>query len=91
MSEKIKFILSKAWDFLAPFIRVLLTQAGMILAEAAMEAVKQVETTMGDSDGAAKRAAAFAMIQSSLKTKGVQLAASVINMAIEAAVNRMKG
>lgn len=91
MGEKIKFILSRAWDFLAPFIRLLLTQAGVLLMETAMEAVAAVQQTMADSDGAAKREAAFQMIKGDLTKKGVDLAASVINLAIEAAVTKLKG
>ncbi|MGD9687242.1 MAG: phage holin, LLH family [Desulfobacter sp.] len=90
MVEKIKFILSQAWEFLAPFIRILLTKAGVLLAETAMTVVQEVETSLTASDGAAKRAAAFEMIQQELKGKGIELAANVIYMAIEAAVSKIK-
>jgi hypothetical protein len=90
MGEKIRFILGRMWDFLAPFIRILMTQAGELLAQAAMEAVTAVQSSMADQSGEEKRKAAFEAIEKSLLQNGVKLGASVINMAIEAAVNRMK-
>lgn len=88
MIDKIKFIASGLWDFLAPFIRILLSQFGRILAEAAMEAVRlMAESGMS---GAEKREQAFKIIEQTIKAKGMQASATVINMAIEAAVLKLK-
>ena len=86
--EKIKFISSKAFEFLLPFIKILLSQAGMILAESAMKAVTTMSLT--DLSNDAKRVAAFDSIMSDLKAKGITLGTSVINSAIETAVLNLK-
>lgn len=88
--EKIRFLMSGVWEFLRPFAYQLMTQGGRILAQAAMTAVTAVAVSMQDQDGAAKRKAAFEMIQADLAKQGVSLAASLINAAIEAAVLKMK-
>lgn len=88
--EKIKFLLSNLWEFLRPFICQLMSQAGLILAQAAMTAVTAVATSMAEADGAAKRQEAFGMIEDELKRAGVEMAASTINAAIEAAVVKLK-
>ena len=90
MFEKMKFILSQAWDFLAPFIRQMMTAAGPILMNAALTAVTQTTASMQTADGAAKRAAAFDMIKDDLEQQGLALATSTINAAIEAAVLKLK-
>jgi len=90
MTEKIKFIMSKLWWFLAPFIRQLMTGAGMLLADAAMMAVSSVQTSMSGADGAQKRQKAFDQIKTELSLNGIQLAANVINAAIETAVLKLK-
>jgi hypothetical protein len=86
MFEKMKFILGQMWSFLAPFIRQMMTQAGVILAQTALSAVATVELSMMGEDGASKRAAAFDKIKSELITQGVSIATSTINAALEAAV-----
>ena len=91
MFEKMRFIMSQLWDFLAPFIRQMMTEAGPILARAALDAVASVATSMQSADGSAKRAAAFDQIKDSLARQGIALATSTINMAIEAAVVKIKG
>lgn len=88
--EKIKFIMSKLWMFLRPFICQLMSQGGAILAETAMTAVSAVALSMQEADGEAKRRQAFEIIQTELTKKGVQMATSIINAALEAAVVSLK-
>lgn len=90
MFDRIKFFLSEAWSFLQPFVKQLMTNAGKTLAIIALNTVKEVANTMGDADGEAKRAAAFASIKGQLKEAGLSLGTSMINAAIEAAVIKMK-
>ena len=88
--EKMKVVFSDIWDFLAPFVKIFLSGAGMILAEVAMKAVTEIALTMGDADGDTKRKEAFQRIQAELIAKGITLSVSVINAAIEAAVQKLK-
>lgn len=85
MWEKLKFISSQAWEFLYPFIKMLLSQIGPMIMQSAMAAVKTAaaETTMSNS---AKRDLAFKMIAEDLP----DIATSVINLAIEVAVTKFK-
>ncbi len=84
MFEKIKFMGSKVWDFLYPFIKLLMSQIGPMIMQAAIAAVKTAAAS--DLDNAGKRDLAFNMIKEDLP----ELATSVINLAIEAAVTRLK-
>jgi len=88
--EKMKAVFSNIWDFLAPFVKLFMSSAGMILAEVAMKTVTEIALTMGDADGDAKRKEALKRIQAELIGKGIALGISVINSAIEAAVQRLK-
>lgn len=88
MLVQIKFIMSKMWIFLRPFIIILLSQVGPLLAEAAMAAVTvAADINVSDSE---KREKAYELIAEDLRSKGVIVTASVINMAIEAAVQKLK-
>ena len=88
--EKMKVVFSGIWDFLAPFVKIFLSSAGTILAEVAMKSITEIAMTMGDADGDAKRKEAFKRIQAELIGKGIVLSVSVINSAIEAAVQKIK-
>jgi len=76
--------------FLAPIIKLFMSKAGRILAGSAMAAVVAVQQSMGDADGAAKREAALKAILKDLKTQGIELGMSTINLAIEAALQSVK-
>jgi hypothetical protein len=84
---------SSIWDFLAPFVKIFISSAGQILAASALQAVRTVATYAIDNDET-KRAKAFSMIVSDLKSKGlgigIEITTSMINAAIEAAVQKMK-
>ena len=87
---KFKFRMSSIWSFLLPFVQILLTKGGLILATVAMQAVQIVAESMKDEDGTDKREAAFDIIKKELTEQGIDLASSVINAAIEAAVIKLK-
>ena len=88
--EKMKIVFSNIWDFLAPFVKIFLSSAGVILAEVAIKTVTEIALTMGDADGEAKRKEALSRIQVELIGKGIVLGVSVINSAIEMAVQKIK-
>lgn len=88
--EKFKFIMSEMWDFLRPIIKFLMSESGKILAASAITAVKIVAENLSGATNTEKRDAAFRMITADLQTKGIQLGSSAINMAIEAAVIKLK-
>jgi hypothetical protein len=88
--EKTKIVFSQIWDFLAPFVKIFLSEAGQILAASAIKAVTSVAATMNDADGDTKRKAAFDLIKAELISQGVTLGTSMINAAIEAAVQKLK-
>ena len=88
LMEKLKFLWSNLWDFVAPFIKVLMSQAGPILAAAAIKAVTFCAST--DMANDTKRQVAFDAILEDLGKQGIKLGTSVINMAIEAAVLKIK-
>jgi hypothetical protein len=90
LGERLKVLFSDVWGFLAPFLRLFLTDAGRLLASSAMEVVTEIAETMLDKDGEEKRRAAFIRISDDLRSGGIRLGASVINAAIEAAVQRLR-
>jgi len=87
---KLKFAFSKVWDFLQPFLKNFLSEAGALLAETALEVIATLQDEMTGSTGEEKRQEAFKRITASLQSKGITLAASVINSAIEVAVQKIK-
>lgn len=87
---KLKFAFSNVWDFLQPFLRNFLSEAGAILAETALQVVSELQNEMADASGAEKRQQAFNIITETLKAKGIALSSSIINSAIEAAVQKIK-
>jgi hypothetical protein len=89
-SEKLKVLFSGLWVFLGPFVKLFLSGVGTALAKAAMDAVTATATSMGDADGDAKRREAFRQIRAELTRQGIQVGASAINAAIEAAVQKLK-
>jgi LL-H family phage holin len=88
--EKIKFIMSKVFELLLPFIKRMTSEAGIFALELAIRYVPQINNSFKDKDGAAKRAEVFRLIQEAAKAKGIEMADSVINGAIEAAVAKLK-
>jgi hypothetical protein len=94
MWERIKIVTSSIWAFVLPFLRQLLTQAGPVLMTSAMTAVKLIADNGLGSSGEQKRDMAFRAIAADLQAKGieigVQVTTSMINAAIEVAVQKLK-
>lgn len=86
--DKLKFIMSNAWTFLKPFVKVLLSTIGPILMELALEAVKSAAATSMAND--TKREYAFNKIANNLASNGLKVSNSVINTALEVAVQKIK-
>jgi len=89
MLEKLKFVMSAAYDFLLPSIKILLTRSGIILMQVTLEAVQAMES-MPKATGKQKQEAAFELIKSELSLRGIEMATKVINNAIEAAVIKIQ-
>jgi hypothetical protein len=92
MWEKIKFMASGMWDFLRPLIRVFLSAIGPVLAQAASTAVQVAATKAITS--AEKKDNAYSAIVVELEKQGFRygadFSASMVNAAIEAAVQGLK-
>lgn len=92
MIERIKFLASGMWDFLRPLIRVFLSSIGPILAQAASAAV-QVAAAKAISS-TEKKDSAYSAIVVDLEKQGFKygadFTASMVNAAIEAAVQGLK-
>ena len=95
-TEKVKFFFTKIGSSLLPFVKIFVSSAGQILGSIALDVVKQIaaDPSMIKAGGLAKRQAAFDLIVKDLKGKGlelgVQVSTSMINAAIEAAVQKAK-
>lgn len=94
LKDKLKLLFSSAWDFLVPFVRLFLSRAGQEVLPLALLAVRRMAETMGQADGEAKRTAAFEQIKADAARKGltvgVDVTTSLINAAIEVAVQSLK-
>lgn len=91
-TEKVKFFFTKIGSFLLPFVKIFLSSAGKILGDIALKTVLQIaaDPSMVKAGGLEKRQAAFDAIVKELKSRGIELGTSVINAAIEAAVQKAK-
>ena len=94
MLERLKLITSSLWGFLAPFVKIFLSAMGPALAKAALAAVMNTEKYYAGEPGATKRDEAYKMIVSDLTRQGIEIGAqvtgSMVNAAIEAAVQKLK-
>jgi len=88
--DKLKFFFSGAYDFLNPFIKILLTRGGVLLMIAAKETVAALAENMKDAKGTEKQKVALNLISTRLKNEGIDMATAAINQAIEAAVLKLK-
>lgn len=85
---KLKIMASVVWDFLKPIILEFLKDSGKELANAALEVVTSLSAS--DITNEEKRAEAFKRITEKLKAKGIEIRDSLINTAIEIAVQKLK-
>lgn len=86
--EKFKIINNNIIEFIMPFLKILLTESGKILAEIALETVKTYASSGLTNE--IKREMSRDYIKKTLSEKGISMAESVVNLAIEAAVVKMK-
>ena len=87
---KLQVFFSASWVVIYPFVKHFMSEAGAMALSMAPSVVAVIEDTMGDADGAAKRAEAFSRIEAALMAQGVKIAANIIYGAIEAAVAKLK-
>lgn len=83
----LKAVSAGVWDFVLPFLKVLLTQSGRVLMEVALDVVTQVAVNNANLPGTQKKAIAFDQILLQLQSKGIDMAAREINKAIESALD----
>jgi hypothetical protein len=94
--EKFDAVFTSVWDFLAPIVKIFMSKGGDILKDTAMAVCGEIakDPSLLASGGLEKRQLAFDRITSDLKAKApdiaIGLASSVINLAIEAAVQKLK-
>lgn len=90
--EKMKLVFSSVWGFISPFVKIFVSSAGQILAGVALDVVKQIaaDPSLVGSGNLDKRQAAFEKIKGELVARGLEASTSVINAAIEAAVQKLK-
>lgn len=88
MWEAIKLYMSKIWAIIKPTVMAFLSQAGKQVLDLAMEIVTDLAKSDLSSDD--KRKAAFDAIKTRLQEDGKVVGNSLINLAIELAVQRLK-
>jgi hypothetical protein len=71
-------------------IKTILSDDVRVIFIDAVQAAETLEVGTGAASGDAKRAAAFAQISGDLKSKGITLGESVINLGIELVVGLLK-
>lgn len=88
MWDAFKLWASKVWEILRPSVMVWLTSLGQRVLSIAMEVVTELQNT--DLASEEKREAAFNQIKEKLVQEGKEVKNSLINLAIEIAVNKLK-
>lgn len=92
--NRFRLLFSSLWVFLQPFVNVFLAEFGPALAKSALAAVKIAAANLSAMPGAVKREHAYDLIVADLKAQGIRLGAevtaSMINAALEAAVQKVK-
>lgn len=89
MWQAVKLWASKVWAVLKPSVMVWLTALGQELLALALEIVTELAST--DLSNSEKREAAFDEIKDRLGDKAEEVGSSLINLAIEIAVQKLKG
>ena len=88
--DKVKIFFSQTWDFIYPFIKQFMSEEGTMILMMALNVCAEIQSTMGDADGEAKRSEALARLEAALMAQGFKIALSVLNSAIEMAVAKLK-
>lgn len=94
MWERIKIMSSGIWGFILPFVRQMMSSVGPILASAAIAAVKATAENAVGVTNAQKRDMAYEAIVADLTKSGIKvgvdIGSSMVNAAIEVAVQKLK-
>lgn len=88
MWEVFKLWASKVWTIIRPSVMVWLTGVGQQLLDLALEIVTDLATS--DLSNSEKRDTAFDKIKEKLVEEGKEVGDSLINLAIEIAVTKIK-
>lgn len=88
MWDAIKLYMSKLWSVIKPSVMILLSEVGQMAMSIAVDIVKDMATR--DLSNSEKRELAFESIKEQLKARGKEAGNSVINLAIELAVQALK-
>lgn len=88
MFDAIKLFMGGIWGYIKPLVVSFLGATGKIVLDIAMGTVKDLANA--DLTSSEKREVAFDRIEKDLKQKGVEAKASLINAAIEIAVQNLK-
>ena len=88
MWEVIKLYMSKIWTILKPIVKILLTTLFQEVLNIAVGVVTDLAST--DLSNSEKREAAFDQIKEKLAAEGKEVGSSLINLAIELAVQKLK-
>lgn len=88
----IKSFFDSVWHFLADYFHAAIPETTAILLKDVLPIADSVVTTLNDSNLSAKekKDAAFTAIQGKLVSIGMEVGISLINLAIEMAVQKMK-
>ena len=88
MFDRIKILMSNIWSALQPVFMQFITSTGNIVLHIALDIVMDLANQ--DFSNSEKREIAFNNIKDKLKQSGVQVGDSMINLAIEIAVQNIK-
>lgn len=88
MFDKIKIFMSSIWIYLKPLFLQFLSKAGQMVLDIAIDTVKDLAAE--DLTSSKKREVAFDKIKEKLKEEGIEARDSLINSAIEIAVQYIK-
>ena len=88
MWDAVKLYMSKIWTLIKPTVMAFLSKVGQDLLSMAAEIVTDLANT--DMSSSEKRSAAFDSIKERLVAEGKEVGDSLINLAIEIAVQKLK-
>jgi len=92
MWDRIKLMFSSIFAWVLPLLKALSSSVGKVVLQEAISVCGGIATTMLAADGTAKKKEAFKQIVTNLKKQGLtDLSDSMINAAIETAVQYIKG
>ena len=88
MFSAIKIFMSSIWVYLKPLVLQFMNKTGQLALNIAIDVVKDLSAE--DLTSSEKREVAFGKIKGKLKDQGIEARDSIINSAIEIAVQNIK-